>query len=388
MQNKLVLSEKMREVIKMVRANKSRKEIANELRISTWAARKLIGEAKIIISGVPQADIDPNDPLFRTEILRKIKKPITIKKLAEQLNSSEEEVESVIKDIEDRGYIIHKTGSAISLGKSVESEAQKISFQNHYYTKEMQFGVVADMHMCSKSERLDVLNEAYDEFERCGITTVVCPGNYIDGECRFNIHELKVHGIADQCQYAIDNWPSRKGIKTYYIDGDDHEGWWHKREGLEFGRYLMLEAQSQGRDDLIYMGYMEADIEIEAPKGSAIIKVIHAGGGSSYAFSYSSQKLVESFQGGEKPAIAIIGHYHKAEYCFPRNVHCVQPGCTQDQTIFMRKKKIAAHVGFCKISFIQDIKGSVIRFTPSFYPFWDRGYYLNRDGVGKRLKNL
>ena len=148
----------------------------------------------------------------------------------------------------------------------------------------------------------------------------------------------------------------------------------------------MLEAQAQGRNDLVYLGYMEADIEIKAPQGSAIIKVIHAGGGSSYAFSYASQKLVESFQGGEKPAVCIIGHYHKSEYCFPRNVHCVQCGCTQDQTRFMRKRKLAAHVGFATITFQQDVNGSITRFSPSFYPFWDRTYYLNRDGIGKRLQ--
>jgi hypothetical protein len=242
------------------------------------------------------------------------------------------------------------------------------------------------MHLCSKAERLDVLEAAYDEFARRGITTVLCPGNYIDGECRFNTHELLAHGISDQCQYAIDHWPSKPGIKTYYVDGDDHEGWFQQREGIEFGRYLMLEAQAQGRDDLVYLGYMEADFELKAPEGKAIVKVIHAGGGSSYAFSYSSQKLAESFSGGEKPAICIIGHYHKMEYCFPRNIHCVQVGCTQDQTRFMRKRKLAAHVGFGIITLQQDIKGGITRFCPEFYPFWNKGFYADRDGIGERIQ--
>ena len=376
----------MQDIIKMLRAGKSRKQISKDLGISIWATRKLMTEAKLIIDGVPKAGMDPNEPIFRSEVLRRIKRPTTIPKLAEALNSPEEDISNVIEDLEERGYIIHRAGTTISLGKSVEQEHQGIVFKNHYHDRPIKFGVVADMHMCSKSERLDVLQAAYDEFERQGITTVLCPGNYVDGEARFNVHELKAHGIADQCQYAIDHWPQKNGIKTYYVDGDDHEGWWCQREGIEFGRYLMLEAQAQGRDDLVYMGYMEADIEIKAPQGSSIVKVIHAGGGSSYAFSYASQKLVESFQGGEKPSVAIIGHYHKQEYCFPRNVHCVQAGCCQDQTRFMRKKKLAAHVGFSVISFQQDIKGSITRFSPEFHAFWDRGYYINRDGVGDRLK--
>lgn len=391
--DKVQLDEQMKEVIGLIRAhNRSggtgtlREAVSKELSVTVWKARKLITQAETIMAGIPQVGIDPSDPLFRSEVARRIKKAITPAKVAEKMHSTEEDVLSVINDMEERGYIIMRRGSTVQLGKSVEQSNTGIVIDNHFYNKPVSFGVIADMHLCSKAERLDVLDAAYDEFARRGIITVLCPGNYCDGECRFNTHELLAHGIADQCQYCIDHWPSRPGIKTYFVDGDDHEGWFHQREGIEFGRYLMLEAQAQGRDDLVYLGYMEADFELKAPKGSAIIKVIHAGGGSSYAYSYASQKLAESFQGGEKPAVCIIGHYHKQEYCFPRNVHCVQAGCAQDQTMFMRKRKLAAHVGFCIVTLQQDIKGSITRFCPEFYPFWDRGYYLKRDGIGERLQ--
>lgn len=387
------LSEQMQKVIQLIRLHNRtgstgvlREEVAQALDVSIWKARKFITQAETIIAGVPQIGIDPGDPLFRSEVARRIKKATTIVRIAEQMHSTEEDVLAVVNDMEESGYIILRRGNTIQLGKSVEHIPQGIVVTNHFHNKPISFGIVADMHMCSKAERLDVLNAAYDEFERKGLTTVLCPGNYCDGECRFNTHELLAHGIADQCQYCIDHWPCKPGIKTYFVDGDDHEGWFHQREGIEFGRFLMLEAQAQGRNDLVYMGYMEADFELKAPQGSAIVKVIHAGGGSSYAFSYASQKLVESFQGGEKPAVCIIGHYHKMEFCFPRNVYCVQAGCMQDQTMFMRKRKLAAHVGFSIITLQQDIKGSITRFSPEFFPFWDRGYYLDRDGIGERLQ--
>ena len=387
------LNEQIQEVIGLIRVhNKAgstgtlREEVAKSLCVTVWKARKLITQAEIIINGIPQVGIDPSDPLFRSEVARRIKKQTTIAKVAKQMHSTIEDVTAVLEDMESSGYIIIRRGSSVQLGRSVEHATKGITISNHFHEKPIVFGVVADMHLCSKAERLDVLNAAYDEFERQGITSVFCPGNYIDGECRFNTHELLAHGIADQCQHAINSWPSKPGMKTYFVDGDDHEGWFHQREGIEFGRYLMMEAQAQGRDDLVYMGYMEADFELKAPHGSAVVKVIHAGGGSSYAFSYASQKLVESFQGGEKPAVCIIGHYHKMDYCFPRNVHCVQAGCMQDQTMFMRKRKLAAHVGFCTVRIQQDINGSITRFSPEFFPFFDRGYYLKRDGIGERLQ--
>ena len=48
------------------------------------------------------------------------------------------------------------------------------------------YGITSDNHLCSKYARLDVLNAAYDHFERRGITHVFNAGNMIDGEKSFN----------------------------------------------------------------------------------------------------------------------------------------------------------------------------------------------------------
>src|SRR5581483_12495394 len=102
---------------------------------------------------------------------------------------------------------------------------------------------------------------------------------------------------------------------------------------------------------------MEHDIIFKGKHAQQVMRLIHAGGGSAYATSYTVQKIVESYQGGEKPQILLAGHYHKAEYGYPREVHCVQAACTEDQTLFMRKKKIAAHVGFWEVKLKQDARG-------------------------------
>ena len=107
--------------------------------------------------------------------------------------------------------------------------------------------------------------------------------------------------------------------------------------------------------------------------------MVHPGGGSAYAISYTDQKRVESYQGGEKPSIEIAGHYHKWNVGYPREVHTVQAGCTCDQTLFMRKKKLQAHVGFLVVKIKQDsTDGHVVRFAPEWFPFYDRGFYEKR----------
>jgi len=76
-----------------------------------------------------------------------------------------------------------------------------------------------------------------------------------------------------------------------------------------------------------------------------ILRLFHPGGGTAYALSYHPQKWAESLSGGEKPHIALIGHYHKTEYLFYRNIHIYQGGTFQMQTPYMRRKKLSAHLG-------------------------------------------
>jgi len=241
------------------------------------------------------------------------------------------------------------------------------------------FGLTSDNHLCNRQSRLDVLNAAYDHFARQGITTVFNAGNWIDGEARFNKTELlTAPGMDNQMDYLIDKWPVRDGLTTHYIAGDDHEGWYAQREGIEVGKYLQMRAEDQGRHDLKYLGYAECDVALKCGSHSAVMRVLHPGGGSAYATSYTAQKIVESYQGGEKPQVLIIGHYHKAEYGYPREVHCIQAGCTEDQSLFMRKKKIAAHVGFWELKIKQNAQGIITRVAVEWFPFFDRGFYERR----------
>ena len=94
---------------------------------------------------------------------------------------------------------------------------------------------------------------------------------------------------------------------------------------FDVGAYLELVAKKAGRTDLEYIGHVEADIAIKAGNKPTMIKIQHPGGGSAYARSYTGQKQVEAFEGGEKPSILVQGHYHVSNYMNDRNIH-VTPG--------------------------------------------------------------
>ncbi|MDE2104519.1 MAG: hypothetical protein KGL39_45205 [Patescibacteria group bacterium] len=327
------------------------------------------------------------------EVLKRQKaKPIAFPDLCDAVNQGPRVVREAITSLRETGYNVSVFDSAVRLDTSFAENPKRVALTHDlsdYQGKWIRFGVVGDKHLGNMHARLDVLKLLYDLYESEGIGTVYDTGNWIDGEARFNKGELLVHGMDAQLDYWIENHPQRKGITTYYVAGDDHEGWYQQRECLEIGKYAMLRAQDQGRADLRYLGYAEALIELKAAHGSRFMMVNHPGGGAAYAISYKGQKYVESLQGGEKPAIVLQGHYHKANLSYPREVFVVDTATCCDQTLFMRKRQIHAHVGGWIIELLQAPDGRITRFRGEFLPFYDRGFYEDqrrRFGLPGKLK--
>lgn len=311
---------------------------------------------------------------------------VTLESLCEQFDRSKSSIEAALTSLRAGGANVHIADNVIAMpSQLVPGNVGGVALVHdisEYSGGMFQFGALGDNHLGSKHERLDVLTAAYDLYEREGVKVVFNTGNWIEGEMRLNFHDVKVHGLDAQIDYMLDNYPHKPGIITYFVAGDDHEGWYQRNSRLEIGRLLQLRAEEAGRFDLKYLGYVEADVILKSKKGQSLLKVMHPGGGSSYAHSYAPQKIVESMQGGEKPQVLLIGHYHKFEYCFPREVHVVQTGCTVDQSIFMRKCKIQAMVGFTLCRLNQADNGVINRFQVEWFPFYDRGFYKKRRDFG------
>jgi hypothetical protein len=117
--------------------------------------------------------------------------------------------------------------------------------------------------------------------------------------------------------------------------------------------------------DAEFLGHDEGDINLS---GNTVLKLWHGEDGNSYAVSYRIQKVVESFSGGEKPHAMFLGHTHKSTYLFERNIHCYSMGSIEQQSNWMRSKRIAAHTGFWIIDFWVNAQG--VRSRGCFYPFY------------------
>lgn len=326
-----------------------------------------------------RAEANPIDAAL-LGILKSKGAPRTIEDLADLLDRGPRAVSDSIDRLRKTGYnvvpSISRRGGVVLDAVTKSASTDVITHDLSEYTgKWYKFGVCGDKHMCNMHSRLDVMKLLYDLYAEEGITEVYDTGNWIDGEARFNKGELLVHGMDAQIEYWAENHPQRPGITTKYVAGDDHEGWYQQRECIDIGKHAMLLARDMGRDDLQYLGYAEAHIELKAAHGSRVMMVNHPGGGAAYAISYKGQKYVESLQGGEKPAVVLQGHYHKFNVGYPREVWVVDTGTCCDQTLFMRKKQLQAHVGGQIIELMQAPDGRVVRFRAEFLPFYDRGFY-------------
>jgi hypothetical protein len=303
---------------------------------------------------------------------------LTIEQLARHFDADAEAIERALRELQHQGAAVFEHEGVWSAGPGPAG----IIYKPFKTDKDgwFVFGAIGDTHLCSKLERLEELRDMYRIFAANGVTTVLHTGNYIDGESRFNRHELKVHGMDAQLEYMGDAYPEVPGITTYMVSGDDHEGWYAQREGVNIGFYMQQVMERGGRRDLKHLGYMESFVPLQhaRSKKTAMIHVVHPGGGSAYAVSYTMQKQIEAYEGGEKPAIALAGHYHKAEHLETRNVHGFQTGCFQDQTTFMRNKKLVATIGGWIVFARQNPENGAVEEVASYFKgYYNSGYYVN-----------
>lgn len=327
------------QVLSLYSQNYSMRQIADRLKIGRTTVQNIVsraGMSRSISEGthlIQSKDSETSRDVVKSDLdskleklLRSARRKLSIEVLSDELDTAPKVVRAAIERLQSSGKNINVT-DGFEISKDIVPSAPTVIDTSKFKGKHIKFGLTGDNHLGSKYCRLDVLNALFDIWEDQGIDTVYQLGNMIDGDARFNKFDLLAHGMEEQVNYFVKNWPKRKGIVTKFVTGDDHEGWYVQREGVDIGRVLQGHAREEGREDLVYLGHMEHDIILQAPHGQSTMRLIHAGGGSAYATSYSAQKIVESYSGGEKPSILLIGHYHKAEYGYPREVHVVQCGC-------------------------------------------------------------
>lgn len=317
------------------------------------------------------------------------KRPHDISELCAMLRVHGGVIEDGLRRLIAAHLNVHRTGDVVSIEGDVppmERSDELHTYQsdaNGYY----RMGIISDNHFGSRHCRLEVNDDLYDWFAAEKVDRVYNAGNWIEGEMRWNRYELTHVGMQQQVDFFCERYPRRPGIKTYYVAGDDHEGWYQQDTGINIGAFTETNAREKfGRDDLRYLGYVEAFISLRHKISGVETKMLvqHPGGGSSYATSYAPQKSVEALQSGEKPAVYVFGHWHKIFALLIRGVICIGAGCTKDLDTFGRKKKLAYNIGGTILELWQNpTTGAIERWRVEHRQWFDRNYHAGQfDHVG------
>lgn len=229
--------------------------------------------------------------------------------------------------------------------------------------KILTFGLMGDTQINSKYTQLTYLHHYYDICAARGIKDVYHTGDIDEGEQMRMGHQYECYhqGADDHIDEIVRTYPKRDGMQTHFITGN-HDASIYKRCGTDLGKTIDRE-----RSDMHYLGRDCARIEITP---NCILELRHPWDGTAYALSYKPQKMIEAMEADSKPNILAIGHYHKLEYLFYRNIYCFQTGCFQMQTPFTRGKGISVHLGGWIVTVEVDVNGYVQRIIPEMIPFY------------------
>ena len=264
-----------------------------------------------------------------------------------------------------KSYLRRHKKDSIVKEKPVVIQNQEPSVHNSKWsgTKVLKFAIIGDTQFGSKYTQISHLKSFYELCASEGIKDVYHTGDITDGLKMRPGHEYELYKTSadDMVQDVIDNYPKIDGVTTHFITGN-HDASIYKHVGYDIGNTI-----AEKRPDMKYLG---RDCALIFLTPNCTLELRHPWDGCAYALSYRPQKMIEAMESDSKPNILAIGHYHKSEYLFYRNVHCLQTGCFQGQTPFTRGKGISVHMGGWIVTIHVDENGTITRFCSEFIPYY------------------
>lgn len=251
------------------------------------------------------------------------------------------------------------------------SEKKNIVLQNYEPTiyktawqgkRIIRFALMGDTQINSKYTQLTHLHDFYHKCKEYGIDTVYHVGDIDDGDQMRVGHQYELYNVGadDHVAEIVKVYPKIDGITTKFICGN-HDASIYKRCGYDIGV-----AIADKRDDMVYLGRDCAVIDLTP---NCKLELRHPWDGTSYALSHKIQKIIDAMDQSSKPNILAVGHYHKMEQLYYRDVFAFQTGCFQSATPFTIGKGISITMGGWIIEVEVNDDGSISSINSRFIPY-------------------
>ena len=249
--------------------------------------------------------------------------------------------------------------------KQAKSPDRTIKTHKHNFSKDfLRIGLFGDSHIGHKEFDEDLWLTAADYWNQTNVDAIYHTGDVIEGMSNRegHVYELDDVGVSAQVRRAAQllNYMPKM---VYGITGN-HENWALRKanQGVVVGELI----EDKAKNNFTYLGMDIADIILD---DEILLRLQHPGDGTAYAISYKTQKMIDAMDVDDRPTILGIGHYHKAEYIYYRDIHAFQTGTICGQTPFMRGKGLAAHKGFWTLDLYKSPSdGRLEKMCMEFFP--------------------
>lgn len=234
------------------------------------------------------------------------------------------------------------------------------TFEHLYDGEEITIAILGDTHLGHNCEALDELKHFYEYAYSKGVRDFYHVGDLTDGYYKnrdSSIFEQHKIGFQQQLEHVVDNYPQIDGVTTYFITGN-HDLTHTINGGANIG-----DVVGKIRKDMVYLGHNFAKVWLTP---DVDINLIHPTDGSSAAISYKAQKIIDAATGKRKSKIMAIGHYHKVNWLYYKNIHAFNVPSFQHQTEFMASNNLASIVGGFILTIKVDDDGKLLSVVPEF----------------------
>ncbi len=281
------------------------------------------------------------------EILRK-KPSASVLELCNELNIAPKHLEQLVRTARSLEYRIEMpTNDRIALNVKAPpiDRLQVHRLPIEPIKGHIKFAVASDIHFASKLHRNECLKDFIDyAYEELGIRTVMDPGDIFAGMNMYHgqLNEVVGWGISNQLEEGIRGLPRKNGL-TYHMIGGNHDESFMKASGSD-----IIKQFSKARSDIKAYGFYSALLDLYAPgaKKSIKLEMHHPDKAGAYALTYHLQRELDAMPPGLKPQIILMGHTHQC-VLLPnyRNVAAFYCGTFEDQTLYLKRKHVAPHIG-------------------------------------------
>jgi len=303
-------------------------------------------------------------PIDLERYVLKERKAFTPEQVAQVAKVGVAEVERMIDKLVADGYHFEKSGEVYIRSRG-EAPTPLYDATRVFNGRHAKFAIVSDTHLCSKYERSEALQAAYDVAKKEGIHQVFHCGDVTDGVNVYKGHEFEIkagmNGQEAQIDYAIKHYPKKSGVETIAIEGN------HGLRGYEHGGVDPMVQIARARPDIKYLGQYDATVKLA---DQVKMELIHPRGNQAYALSYRAQREIQNRNVEGLPNILAYGHFHTAYYMHYRAIDFLQVPCFKGEGIFERRSGWNNVVGmwvveatlFSDMEAVQKFKPELVRF--------------------------